>query len=1242
MVDSGGDGLLTMVPGILDTPESLLLAKSADTSLTASRSGGASTSPTGHTSERMEDELRRLQAKFAVFEKKIEQESSERERLEKELKLREDELRGPPGRPVGGSSTKDMLAIVENQINQTYERGNYTLRTKLWSIRDELYYIQAFDDFAGGLAKERDELLQREREWLLHREQLEEELRQLRPEGYGKEEGDENDNAAVDEHKIVAKPELYRCEWKTFKTLRALENIGNSLRKMPMSRAKNLYVIDVLEGEPVVTFESFNQSNIWFSRWAQRQDKEDSGVSEEHMVLRRRQAAIPGQAPVPERIRIHSKHVVKILEKIRGESLSSSTNEIDTVVMVRPYKGLFYYRPEILKKLEQLKARFDVQPGEVLVQNSEQTGAPADAPAQPTQPVSPVSPVQVVDTPAKPVEPTEIAKPQQPNQPAAPSAAPESPAEGGDGEHLSTEDNKQKEDDEEKFNEYTFSPTAYQHLRCLVEFMDTEIESKLRYLASEKCQKISFNDIWYFFKPGDEVVGQGRRQVYRVISVSSTGHKVNPPWRNWERSAERTSEVTLSCVYIDFDGKQLGPVVANFVIDRYDGEKAVTSLPVYPLRFAEDRKAIKDGKQVETFREQLIARGRMFLDVAGVKHMHYNGFTLETRDEVDSQVMIDFTEAFAATASEEEKWQPTVESLIGQDLGSRYTSEECSANCCQGEFVYKDHAERKRNEDYIGSLMPEDPTREPSVAIFPRALKDTKSPDNALTDDDLLIMTYRVFGYVLRSRKWAKLDLKYLSPVTSGSKKHETAFDQLVLPTGHKDMVQCLIAQHFRDKEARIDENEEVDIVRGKGKGLIILLHGAPGVGKTTTAEGVAEMFKKPLLQITCGDLGTTASEVEVALERHFALANRWGCILLLDEADVFLAQRSPQDFIRNGLVAVFLRVLEYYAGILFLTTNRIGDFDEAFASRIHVSLYYPPLSRTSTRSIFELNLRLIRKRFEDKGRKIDIEDDAIIKFAVTYWKENKKMRWNGRQIRNACQTALALAEFDAQGGSHESIKVKDAEVKLTTRHLTIVSNAYLEFIRYLKKVYGRDAERRAKEIGIRARELDNRSEDEDDEEDEEGATSIKRTNTGSLIPPTAAVAAPSPSTAPASQPTSAPPQQPATTPQTEASLAATPQAAAQQQTPFGYPPFGGMGMSGFPGFPPNPYSMMQMYSNPDAFAQAMGHNTQYPAQMPAGFPPPSNSGAQASSSMPQGNHGWPGMHAGAWPGAPQPGPARG
>lgn len=51
-------------------------------------------------------------------------------------------------------------------------------------------------------------------------------------------------------------------------------------------------------------------------------------------------------------------------------------------------------------------------------------------------------------------------------------------------------------------------------------------------------------------------------------------------------------------------------------------------------------------------------------------------------------------------------------------------------------------------------------------------------------------------------------------------------------------------------------------------------------------------------------------------------------------------------------LPIAFLRVLEYYSGILFLTTNRVGNLDGAFNSRLHVSLYCPPLGQNQTRLI--------------------------------------------------------------------------------------------------------------------------------------------------------------------------------------------------------------------------------------------------------------------------------------------------
>lgn len=72
---------------------------------------------------------------------------------------------------------------------------------------------------------------------------------------------------------------------------------------------------------------------------------------------------------------------------------------------------------------------------------------------------------------------------------------------------------------------------------------------------------------------------------------------------------------------------------------------------------------------------------------------------------------------------------------------------------------------------------------------------------------------------------------------------------------------------------------------------------------------------------------------------KWFNLAERWGVIMLIDEADMYMEQRRAQDHERNHLVAGFLRALEYYRGILFLSTNRVGTFDEAFTSRIHIQI---------------------------------------------------------------------------------------------------------------------------------------------------------------------------------------------------------------------------------------------------------------------------------------------------------------
>lgn len=136
----------------------------------------------------------------------------------------------------------------------------------------------------------------------------------------------------------------------------------------------------------------------------------------------------------------------------------------------------------------------------------------------------------------------------------------------------------------------------------------------------------------------------------------------------------------------------------------------------------------------------------------------------------------------------------------------------------------------------------------------------------------------------------------------------------LEIPEGHKNVVQALIETQFSKDKSK---NTHFDLVREKGKGVILLLHGVPGVGKTATAECVAASYSKPLLPITCGDLGLKPKEVEATLQTAFQLAQAWDCVMLLDEADIFLAQRTNADIERNALVSVFLRILEYYEGIL-------------------------------------------------------------------------------------------------------------------------------------------------------------------------------------------------------------------------------------------------------------------------------------------------------------------------------------
>ena len=149
-------------------------------------------------------------------------------------------------------------------------------------------------------------------------------------------------------------------------------------------------------------------------------------------------------------------------------------------------------------------------------------------------------------------------------------------------------------------------------------------------------------------------------------------------------------------------------------------------------------------------------------------------------------------------------------------------------------------------------------------------------------------------------------------------------------------------------------------------------------------------------------------------------------------------------------VILVFLRVLEYYSGILILTTNRIGEFDEAFSSRVHIKLYYPKLDRKSTLAIWKMNM----KRILESDLNITVEEDQIKKFARKLWAEGadrQTQRWNGRQIRNAFQSAIALAKWDYQ---EDGINEGDRPV-LSVRQFEVVAQTSSHFDAYISTMHG-------------------------------------------------------------------------------------------------------------------------------------------------------------------------------------------
>ncbi|KAI1492017.1 hypothetical protein F5X96DRAFT_628964 [Biscogniauxia mediterranea] len=774
------------------------------------------------------------------------------------------------------------------------------------------------------------------------------------------------------------------------------------------------------------------------------------------------------------RIRIQSQPVLGHLTSLLNDTEQRSTPR----TFMRPFKALVYFQPRMKEILKTLEEKW----GDVEDLDESDSIKVSETPEE----------VEIIEKDSiKEKEPGSTSEGEGENE-----------GEGEDDDD-DTESLMSVDSNAEDLDGIMDSAEALRDMRCYVDFVDREVMPLYQRYDGTGATKVRFDDLWSLFRPGDLIympsAGETAGRYHELWRVYRTElpepEAAYPSSGGWEFFADelqhdnKKAKFNIFAYYIDHDGNNFGAVRHTFEIESFVGERLIESLDVFPIRYRHDHQQL-----LESLKEQ----GRGFEKFLSDRHQSYNAWTLtrnppfdtgDPKEEVlrneggelmrhpefvESDVIVDLAEAYQKNPD----WRPNFHQLTpsksircdveddDMKIQQWFDGSRQSLAYAQSEIVQKaDGVEMwQRRENLRTDAFLRQRTKGTRIyEMKPQVLQ--------LRDEDLVLLPKRMFAYALRERRFIPVNTNFLKPI----RRQPGVFENLKILKDYKDIVRGLVASHFQKKtlERRyVDmstEGPSQDLIQNKGRGLVVLLHGVPGVGKTATAEAVAMEYRKPLFVITCGDLGLTPSEVESSLSNVFRLAHLWDCVLLLDEADVFLSQRSKLDMKRNALVSVFLRVLEYYNGLLFLTTNRVGTIDEAFKSRIHMSLYYPPLDKTQTRDIFRLNLAKLREieqqRHEMTGEPpLVVRDQDIIDFAARHYDENARLTgcWNGRQIRNAFQIASSLAHH------HYAIEVEAARSRgqqgpaapvLDRALFEKVQMSTLSFDRHMKESKGFDAD---------------------------------------------------------------------------------------------------------------------------------------------------------------------------------------
>lgn len=486
---------------------------------------------------------------------------------------------------------------------------------------------------------------------------------------------------------------------------------------------------------------------------------------------------------------------------------------------------------------------------------------------------------------------------------------------------------KNKEGKKYKKKELKKNKEKIKHVKILLKYLDKDYaETKKTLYPMLESGLITFDLLWALYKPN-------------TLAYTTTYGTVDEPrafkidYANRESHFMKGEWYSIEGRYLEYDGKTWGMGTMEVEVPSFKGARRITSLACYPLKYHKDE---------EMMRKQLIERGKKFVSLQGVHYKHHEGlaYTKKKRQiikvNVNGRVMVDPAihrrmlpnypistvkpkDPGLYEDSDNEDYDESDECGCGSDSDNDGRTRD-AADDDAPKTVFKFVKDDKDKIHYV-----EVPVDDDGNAVLPEKLEAVeskgkeaedakreaaddkkKAPIPTFTDDEYLIASPVVLGFAFGEKLWLEFTVSGIKEIVW----NEGAYESLVLEDNTKDIVKALVESHKYKAAESID-----DVIQGKGKGLVAVLHGPPGTGKTLTAEGIAELLKCPLYMVTAGELGTDSRALEAELEKVLNLAHSWGAVLLLDEADVFLEKRTIQDIHRNALVSIFLRLLEYFQG---------------------------------------------------------------------------------------------------------------------------------------------------------------------------------------------------------------------------------------------------------------------------------------------------------------------------------------